>query len=382
VSPHRIHPVSDPVGLYVHVPFCQAKCRYCGFYSEPIGLHDPQRLVHALLAELETYRSVEGVATAYIGGGSPSVLPPDLLMDLAAGLSRTWPDLKEFTVECNPGQVRPELLDRLRKAGVNRLSIGAQSFHDDELAMLGRCHTAGQVGKAVRQAQAAGFDNVGLDLIFAIPGSTLASWRACLEAALSLEVQHVSAYALSFEPGTPMDQAHRLGRIQAVDEQTDRLMYEMTLQVLQDAGFEQYEVSNFAKPHRACRHNTGYWLNQPYIGIGPAAASCWQGRRTTNVASIGQYVAAIEGGREPTAEVTACTEQDRVFETAVLNLRMREGINLDRFKRLTGRSALEVFAGPIRHYEHLGLLQADATGIRLTTEALPIADSVLCDFAA
>jgi oxygen-independent coproporphyrinogen-3 oxidase len=366
----------------VHVPFCQAKCRYCGFYSEPVHLHDPQRLVQALLTELEIHRSAEGVATAYVGGGSPTVLPQDLLVDLATSLSRTWPDLKEFTVECNPGQVRQELLDRLRKAGVNRLSIGAQSFHEDELELLGRRHTADQIRQAVRQAQAAGFDNVGLDLIFAIPGSTVASWRASLEAAIRLEVQHVSAYSLSFEPGTPMDQAHRLGRIQSVDEQTDRLMYETAIQVLQDAGFEQYEVSNFARPHRACSHNVGYWLNQPYIGIGPAAASYWKGRRTSNVASIGQYVAAVESGREPTAEVTACTEQDRVFETAVLNLRMREGINLDRFKRLTGRSALEVFSGPIRHYEHLGLIQADATGIRLTREALPIADSVLCDFAA
>jgi oxygen-independent coproporphyrinogen-3 oxidase len=338
--------------------------------------------VRALLTEMETYRYVQGVTTVYIGGGSPTVLPAHLLVDLAAGLSGTWPDLQEFTVECNPGQVRPEVLDRLREAGVNRLSIGAQSFHEDELELLGRRHTADQIEKAVRQAQAAGFDNVGLDLIFAIPGSTLASWRTCLEAAIRLAVQHVSAYSLSFEPGTPMDQAHRLGRIQSVDEHTDRLMYETAIQVLQDAGFEQYEVSNFAKPHRACRHNVGTWLNQPYIGIGPAAASYWQGRRTRNVASISEYVAAIEGGREPTAEVAACTEQDRVFETAVLNLRMREGINLDRFKRLTGRSALEVFAGPIRHYEHLGLIQADATGIRLTTEALPIADSVLCDFAA
>jgi oxygen-independent coproporphyrinogen-3 oxidase len=370
------------VGLYVHVPFCQAKCRYCGLYSEPICLHNPGRLVRALLTELEAYRAVGAVSTAYIGGGSPSVLAPDLLADLAGTIRSYWPSLQEFTVECNPGQVRPDLLDRLLEAGVSRLSMGAQSFHARELELLGRRHNSDQIGQAVRQAKAAGFANVGLDLIFAIPGSTLASWQYSLDAAIDLEVQHISAYALSFEPGTSLDAARRAGRLRAVNEHMDRRMYELAMDRLQEAGFEQYEVSNFARPGRACLHNVGTWLNQPFIGIGPSAASYWQGRRTVNAADIGRYIAAIEAGQDPAAEVVTCTDRDRVFETAVLNLRMREGIVLDRFERTTGRNALEVFAEPIRHHQGLGLIRADAHRVCLTEEALPIADSVLCDFAA
>ena len=178
-----------------------------------------------------------------------------------------------------------------------------------------------------------------------------------------------------------MDLARQAGRVRAVDEETDRMMYELTIRTLEKAGFEHYEVSNFARPGFACQHNRGYWVNRPFIGIGPAAASYWQGRRTLNVADIHEYVAAIEGGTDPTAEVVVLTELDRVCETAVLNLRMRDGIDLERFRRQTGRDALEVFAEPIRYHRSLGLIQVDAGRVLLSDEALPIADSVLCDFA-
>jgi oxygen-independent coproporphyrinogen-3 oxidase len=259
--------------------------------------------------------------------------------------------------------------------------MGAQSFHPHELEQLGRCHNIDQISEAVRLAKAVEFENIGLDLIFAIPGSTVESWRISLESAIDLDIRHVSAYSLSFEEGSPMEVARQAGQLQAIDEQTDREMYELTIRTLEQAGFEQYEVSNFARPGFACQHNRGYWLNRPFIGIGPAAASYWQGRRTLNVADIHEYVAAIEAGMDPTAEMTVPTELDRVCETAVLNLRMRDGIDLERFRRQTSRDALEVFAEPIRNYRSLGLIQVNAGQVRLTDEALPIADSVLCDFA-
>jgi len=371
---------TQPVGLYVHVPFCQAKCRYCGFYSEPIGPHDPQRLVRALLRELDLHRQVESIRTAYIGGGSPTALPQDLLVDLVRTIAARYPRIEEFTVECNPSQTGHGLLGRLREAGVNRVSIGVQSFHPHELELLGRCHNVKQIGQAVGQAKAGGFDNVGVDLIFAIPGSTIESWRSCLESAIALEVQHVSAYSLSFEQGTPLDKSRQEGRLQVVNEEMDRDMYQLTIQTLQEAGFEHYEVSNFARPGFACQHNIGYWLNRPFIGIGPSAASYWKGRRTTNVADIARYITDIESGFDPVVEIVVPTGLDRLCETAVLNLRMRDGIDLERFAEETGCDAMDVFAEPIRLHQGLGLIGIDADRVRLTDEALPIADSVLCDF--
>ncbi len=372
---------AEPVGLYVHIPFCRSKCPYCGFYSEPIRGHDPGRWARALHRELDRWQGVDSIRTAYLGGGSPTALPPDLLVALAARISALWPGLEEFTVECNPGQTSQDLLDRLRAAGADRISIGAQSLDPLDLRRLGRGHEVGDTARAVARARAAGFQNIGLDLIFAIPRSTLESWRSSLEAAVDLGVQHVSAYSLSFEEGTPLDRARRSGEVQPMDEQTDREMYELAIRTLEQAGFRHYEISNFARPGFACRHNVGTWLNRPCIGVGPAAASWWRGCRTVNVADIREYVAAVERGEDPCAEREAPNAADRACETAVLALRMRDGIELARFTRQTGLDALEVFAEPIRNHRSLGLIEFDEQRVRLTREALPIADSVLCDFA-
>ena len=268
------HPSSiiDAQGLYVHVPVCRSKCRYCGFYSVPAGGVDAGRLVRALVRELERYDG-RAFRTAYIGGGSPTALPADELIGLVTRVREHCPAVGEFTVECNPGQVDGDLLAGLRDAGVDRLSVGAQSMLAGELELLGRGHSVEQVDEAVRLARRAGFANLSLDLIFAIPGSTLADWRASLEAAVGLDVEHVSAYSLSFEAGTVFDEWRRTGRLAAVDEELDRAMYEWAIERLERAGLEQYEISNFARPGFECRHNLGYWRNRPYVGIGPAAAS-------------------------------------------------------------------------------------------------------------
>jgi oxygen-independent coproporphyrinogen-3 oxidase len=203
---------AEPAGLYVHVPFCRSKCRYCGFYSVPAADRDTGRLVAAMLRELDRYEG-DQFCTAYVGGGSPTALPADQLIGLIRRIAERFPQVQEFTVECNPGQVDAKLLADLRRAGVNRLSFGAQSFRTAELELLGRRHTVEETGWAVELAWKAGFDNVGLDLIFAIPGSTLADWRYSLEAAISLDVQHISAYSLSVGPGTVFDVWRRSGRL-------------------------------------------------------------------------------------------------------------------------------------------------------------------------
>jgi oxygen-independent coproporphyrinogen-3 oxidase len=406
-------------GLYVHVPVCRSKCRYCGFYSVPAAGVDAERLVRGLLRELERYNGA-AFRTAYVGGGSPTALPVGQLIRLVRQIRQRCPHVEEFTVECNPGQVSAQLLAELWEAGVNRLSFGAQSFRAAELELLGRGHSVEDIGRSVEAARQAGFENIGLDLIFAIPGSTLDDWQYSMEAALALNIRHLSAYSLSFEPGTVFEAWRAAGRLQAGDEELDRAMYDWAVERLPRAGFEQYEISNFARPGFECRHNLGYWANRPFIGIGPGAASstgvppveagprgpgdqdskrgilCWGprtdswarcpcyewGYRTMNDPDIERYLAAVESGADIPGEVQPVDEDDTVCETAVLNLRMRNGIDLADFRHRTGRDALRTFAEPIRRYRDLGLLEVTDRAVRLTARALPIADTILCDFAA
>jgi oxygen-independent coproporphyrinogen-3 oxidase len=439
--------LAEPSGLYVHVPFCRSKCRYCGFPSVPVAGRETGRLVAALLRELDRYAGAE-FATAYIGGGSPTALPAGQLLALVGRITARFPGVREFTVECNPGQVDAGLLAALRQAGANRLSFGAQSFRPAELELLGRAHTVEQIGQAVESARRAGFDNLGLDMIFAIPGSTLADWQCSVEAALDLDVQHISAYSLSFEPGTVFEAWRATGRLEPVDEELDRAMYEWALERLEQAGLAQYEISNFARPRYECRHNLGYWGNRPFVGIGPGAASsrtgfgpqacsafalggglavstagggcgtgdsvvpveagsrwlcdrgpkrdespsrtrswagrpsCGQGVRVTNDPDIECYVAAVENDGRIPGEVQPVGREDGICETAVLGLRMRVGIDRAAFWRRTGHDVMRVFAGPIRRYRDLGLIEVTDRAVRLTAWALPVADSILCDFAA
>lgn len=366
-------------GLYIHIPFCRAKCSYCGFYSEPLDLHDPSRLCNALRAELYRYRDIK-IQTAYIGGGSPSCLAAELLIGLARTVRHLWPTIEEFTVECNPAEVDMLQLQGLLKAGVNRLSFGAQSFDECQLKFLGRRHTAYQIRQAVAAARNVGFVNVGMDLIYAIPGSTIQSWEESLQKALALDLQHISIYALSIEPGTPLCEAVRSGQIRPTDEDTDRAMYDLAIETISEAGFEHYEISNLARPGFRCMHNIGYWLNNPYIGIGPSAASYWQGKRTANISSIEGYIKTIELGEDPRIEVVHISEVDEIWQTAVLNLRMTDGINIEWFRHRTGVDPLEAFAEPIGRYMGLGLIEVCGGQIRLNRQALAVADSILSDF--
>ncbi|MFC1766166.1 radical SAM family heme chaperone HemW [Planctomycetota bacterium] len=373
----------DSVGLYVHVPFCQAKCRYCAFYSEPLGLHNPQPLVDALCMELRQYSpDLAQVSTVYLGGGSPTGLPSHLLGQLLAEISTHCQALEEFTVECNPGQTTPKLLELMQSRQVNRLSFGVQSWDDSELTLLGRNHSADQARQAIKAAQCSGFGNIGVDLIFAIPGSTHDTWRNTLAQTLTLGIQHISTYSLSYEVGTPLSRARKAGHLQAVDEALDRDMYETAIDVLPAAGYPQYEISNFARPDSACRHNLGYWHNHPFIGIGPSAASYWLGCRRTNIASVTDYVAQIQSSHPLQCETAYPDKPEHTCETAVLGLRMLGGLHARDFYRLTGKDLWETFGAVITEHEQMGHLHVSPDQIALTRAALPIADRVLCDFAA
>ncbi len=368
-------------GLYIHVPFCRTKCRHCGFYSRPIAEHDADAVIGAMIAEMKRHELGEGIGTIYVGGGSPSCLAPEHLLRLVGYATERCPAATEFTVEINPGQVDGELLLSLRKAGVNRISIGAQSFIQRELDFLGRGHNVDCISQAVQQARTAGFDNVSLDLIFAVPGSSLDSWKYNLRAAIALAADHISAYSLTYEEGTPLagDVAARL--VEPVDEDTDRAMYELTIDELAQAGLDQYEISNFARAGFECRHNLNYWANGSYVGIGPGAASYLMGTRSTNFADISKYVRAITNGASVAESSETLAGRQRACETAILNLRRRCGIDLAEFKSRTGFDAMELFAEPIRTYQEQGLIERNIARIFLSRQALGIADAILCDFA-
>ncbi len=368
-------------GLYVHIPFCTSKCAYCNFYSEPVSRHDTHRLMQALHKELK-FSDTSTAGTAYIGGGSPSCLPLPELCGMVEAINEKCPKITEFTVECNPGQANPDMLENLHKLGVNRLSIGAQSFNDEELKLLGRIHNAKSIPAAVIQARQAGFKNISLDLIFAICGSTHASWQYCLDNALALNPEHISAYSLTLEHDTPLVKAIAQGKHKALDESTDAAMYEQAIETLTKAGFKHYEISNFAKPGFECKHNLGYWQNRPYIGIGPSASSSTGSRRQKNFSDIKAYINALESGKSPVEESIPLSESDKICETAVLNLRTINGIDIKKFIQVTGQNPLELFAEPIRRHYEQGLLTVENEHIFLTAKALPVADYVLCDFAS
>jgi oxygen-independent coproporphyrinogen III oxidase len=371
-------------GLYVHVPFCASKCRYCSFYSVPAGGQDVRIVIGAMLKELEAYESFvfAGADTVYVGGGSPSVIPEDELARLLRAVKSKCPKVQEFTVEVNPGQVTFEKLQALREAGVNRLSMGAQSFNDNELAFLGRRHSSRDVMTGVALAREEGFDNISLDLIFALPGSDMASWKRSLDAAVRLEVEHISAYALTYEAGTPLYASREKGDIEPVSEEKDRGMYEAAIDFLAAAGYGQYEISNFAREGFECRHNLKYWANDEYVGIGPAAASWFGGTRWSNIANIDDYVAAINGTGNLRVDEHRPGPSERACETAVLNLRRTGGILLYEYRTRTGFDAMDIFTGVIRRYATAGMLRVEGGRLFLTREALPVADSVLCEFAS
>jgi oxygen-independent coproporphyrinogen-3 oxidase len=272
-------------------------------------------------------------------------------------------------------------LKQLRVTGVNRLSIGAQSFNEAALQTLGRIHTPQQAMDAVQAAKNAGFVNIGLDLIFAIPGSTIKSWRQSLQAAIDLNVQHISAYSLTIEQSTPFQWAVKEGALSLLDEQTDRAMYERARKMLTQAGFVQYEISNFAKPGFECRHNIRYWKNLPVIGIGPAAASWYRGMRTTNIADVDDYIASIDDGRFAYSEKQKPSPEEIARETAILNLRMLDGIELPEFQGQTGFDAIVLFGDALAAHTRSGLLTQTPMYLHLTEKGLSYADTVACDFA-
>lgn len=315
--------------LYIHVPFCIRKCSYCDFCSEPIANHDIHRFVRALCLELEQRRVEYGaVKSLFLGGGTPSLLPESDIAALMQCLNAccSISSDAEITIEANPATVDESRLRALHRAGFNRISIGIQSVHNDELLLLGRLHDCSQAAEAVHAARKAGFENVSVDAIYGIPGQDMARWRETLWRLLELKPDHISAYELTPEPGTPLYRNLESRLYALPHEETTAEMFLHADAVLSGSGYEHYEISNYALRGRRCIHNMAYWQRRPYAGLGPSAHSFNGIRRSANHEDIEQYVSLLETGQSAVAEASVLSEDDAWIETVFLGLRTIDGV--------------------------------------------------------
>lgn len=388
-------PAAEVPGLYIHVPFCFHKCHYCDFYS--ITRQTPERMarfVDLLLDEATLWARaadrrgsmIPGPAvqprTVFIGGGTPSLLPLDQMRRLLAGLHDRFDfsALAEWTIECNPATVSPDYCAMLRESGVDRLSFGAQSFDPAELKLLERHHDPEDVYRSLEQARSTGFTRLNLDLIYAIPSQSRGAWLRSLERAMATGVPHLSCYALTYEPNTPITVRKRLGQFRATDDEVELQMLHDTRRRLADAGMPPYEVSNYAYSGEECRHNLLYWTGGSYVGLGPSAASHIEGHRFKNRPHLGEWEQAVASGHLPATDVEVLTPLQRAGELVMLELRLTRGVHFDEFSARTGLDARTIFADPLAQLARAGLLEVAAEGFRLTETGVNVADAIAGQF--
>lgn len=369
-------------GLYIHIPFCVSKCSYCDFYSLAPGRRAEAALFVQCL-ETELGRLPDGFApeTVFVGGGTPTALAPEELERLF-GILRARLELSrvgEFSVEANPGTLTPRKLDILRGGGANRMSIGVQSFNDDALRLLGRAHTAAQAREAVGMLRAAGFENINIDLIQSIPGTGTEDTLADVRAALALEPEHLSVYNLSFEEGTPLFEELARGRVEAAGDDAEAETYFAVRELLERSGFVHYEISNYCRSGRECRHNLLYWTGGEYFGCGPSAHSHWRGARWGNFPSLENYAKALQKGHRPGTEAERLAAEAKARETLVMGLRLVGGIELEAFRRRTGFDADALCGEALVHLEAEGLLLRANGRLRLAPKALFVSNAVFCE---
>jgi oxygen-independent coproporphyrinogen-3 oxidase len=361
--------------LYVHIPFCVKKCAYCDFASYAGRERDEEAYVRALLREAKTYAG-ERIETVFVGGGTPSLLPAYLMRTLLSGLKdifRIAPDA-EWTVECNPGTVDPEKLRAYRECGVNRLSFGAQAAQESLLDMLGRIHKWEDAASAVRMARDEGFHNVNVDLMYALPGQTMADWRGTLEKAVSLGVKHISAYSLIVEEGTPIAEEIRRGELTVPDEDAALQMQHFAQAYLAKAGLYRYEISNYAAPGFECRHNVVYWTRGDYIGLGCAAHSFYRAERYHNPDGLDEYLSGMRG-----LDRGRVTREEAREEALMLGTRMTQGVSLQEYAARYGEDLLSVCGAKIERLRRLGLVLTDGGRLRLTEKGMDVQDAVVLE---
>jgi len=370
-------------GLYIHIPFCKQACRYCDFYFTVSQKYQDQ-FTDALLKELEMRASeldlTQKQGSLYLGGGTPSLLSAGNLKRIITGLRRcySFSENPEITIECNPDDLDDSRTATLRNLGFNRISLGIQSFSDEDLLLMRRSHNALQAEQAVYRLVAAGFDNITVDLIYGIPGQSFSDWSENIRKALELPVNHISAYHLTFEPGTVFDHWRKKGRISPVPEDESIALYRLLREKLTGAGFEHYEISNFAREGRRSRHNQLYWSGRPYLGFGPSAHSFTGTCRHWNVASLKKYMQSLEEGT-PVSEKEDLTEKERYHDYLITSLRTIEGADpaviLERF----GEVVQMHFLSKSRVFLNSGRMTEKGSRIAIEPDSWLLADHIMRD---
>ncbi len=379
--------ISKKPGIYIHVPYCDTKCGYCDFYS--ITRHDTRsRFIRALLTEVEIYArlpySNRSFDTIYFGGGTPSLLTAQELETILNALNRRFnisPGC-EITLEANPGTLNPQKARQFKTLGINRISMGIQSFDDDELKTLGRIHNARQARQAFGDLRKAGFENISIDLIFALPGQTAGRWKNNLEQAVKLQPEHISAYSLIYEKGTAFYKKQQQGIFHAFSDEQELDFYTTALETLRQAGYIRYEISSYARdPGLYSRHNYKYWNHAPFLGFGPSAFSYFQEKRWGNVRSIRNYIKTLEQRQSPVDFMETLDRPTLSFEKIMLGLRTREGLNLAEFESCAGRGFLQSYPQKTQALLDDELARIDGQFFHFTDRGFMMCDEILPAFA-
>lgn len=381
----------ESMEVYVHIPFCKRKCLYCDFASCAGREDSMEHYCRALMKEIRLRANELGpvpVVTAYIGGGTPSMLPPALLSQVLGCLFDAFPLVKgaEITCEANPGTLTEDFLYMLHTHQVNRLSLGAQARQEKLLRALGRIHCWKEVEESVLMARQAGFENLNIDLMFGLPNQTREEWRESLESALELKPEHISCYGLILEEGTVLYEQAAKGQLQLPEEDAERRMYDDTLRILEKAGLMPYEISNFAKPGLECRHNLGYWQGANYLGLGAAAHSrldcdpeMGAYKRFSNTSSLDKYLMSMDLGVIPVEECNVIPFREAEFETLMLGLRVLMGVKEADFLRRHGRELRDAFGLKINPLVERGLLKYSDGYLQLTRRGMDVQNAVLVE---
>ncbi|NNJ71195.1 MAG: radical SAM family heme chaperone HemW [Kiritimatiellales bacterium] len=369
-------------GLYIHIPLCLSRCRYCDFYKmTPNEWDNIELFIQCLEAELERLPDDFSPSTVFIGGGTPTALEPEGYAEVLQAVHRQIDLSKvvEFTTEANPGTLTPEKLAVMRAGGINRVSIGVQSFNDRALKLLGRIHNAEEAINGYHMLREAGFDNINIDLIQSIPGMKPFDVLEDAKAVIELMPEHISYYNLIYEPGTPMTRDLNEGRLVPPGDDEEADNYFAVKGELESAGYGHYEISNFSRDQKHCLHNVLYWQGGEYFGCGPSAHSHWKGKRFGNVRDLKGYCDRMRDGVDPFDEIEQLSSQDKARETLVMWLRMTDGVDLARFESVTGHAVDTLCGHAVNSFLEEGLLHRSEDRLSLASEALFVCNSILSE---
>ncbi|WP_278598984.1 radical SAM family heme chaperone HemW [Bacteroides nordii] len=369
-------------GIYIHIPFCKTRCIYCDFYSTTHS-ELKERYIHALCRELEIRRQYlqgESIETIYFGGGTPSQLSGEDFQQVFDTIEKTYgmKQVQEITLEANPDDLTPQYVQTLAKLPFNRISMGLQTFDEATLRLLNRRHTAAQAITAIERCREAGFRNISIDLIYGLPGETAERWEHDLTQAIALNPEHISAYHLIYEEGTPIYKMLQQHRVSEVDEESSVYFFSSLIDRLTTAGYEHYEISNFCRPGYHSRHNTSYWQGIPYLGCGPSAHSFNRREREWNIASLNKYLQGIESG-ERACETEILDTTTRYNECIITSIRTSQGLSLTKLKEEFGTELWQYCLSMAAHSIKNGMLEERGDNLRLTRKGIFISDSIMSD---